>query len=659
MRGIVLADMHVDPMYQPTASPVDGCFCRASCSNTSLLWSGHAVRPFGQAECAAPNGLFEHMLASAAQREPSPDFVFLLGDAIAQAHGDDSTGTARALRAREENYAAVTSRIAKAFPSAVTSSHGLGCAVALGNNDVHTIGLNDSLASTVGLNDASRYAWQAAAVAAMCGLSDEQAASFRRGGFYARGAPGGARLAVLNTAPYNAAPQYGTPLNATLHPDPLGQFAWLEAELTHAAARRTPLLILGHMPPVLDFVDRAPIWQEAYAARYWELLGRHSKAVAGQFFGHSHKSQFRVWGGVPAEEQAPLLVMGSVSPIYGNNPGFAVVTLGEGGGGGGDGGGGGGDGGAVVDLRPSEIRAYYADLAGAKDAQPPRVELLYSTAARLQCCAPPNVTSCCTPPAHSGASPRPSAAARRLTNARYDQWAESMADDPAPTAAGEAAWRHFHSDLDARAEPVAPRHRRKDPAAGEGGNCSAPQAFGQGCRVCTGGCRAAWLCLLRRGLSSKSYGACIADAVADEERAEAHLLATKAKASLAIQTPYVARHSRTSHASHEAKRRAAVEEGLWRHEQMVAKVRREDECEAKRKAAMEEELWRHEQMVARVGEEALREEQAAFARTLTSELAHVPVDASPAAVPESPGGAASPRVTSSRPASVLSPAGLN
>ena len=83
--------MHVDPMYQPTASPMDGCFCRASCSNTSLLWSGHAVRPFGQAECAAPNGLFEHMLASAARREPSPDFVFLLGDAIAQAHGDDST----------------------------------------------------------------------------------------------------------------------------------------------------------------------------------------------------------------------------------------------------------------------------------------------------------------------------------------------------------------------------------------------------------------------------------------------------------------------------------------------------------------------------------------------------------------------------------------
>ena len=85
--------------------------------------------------------------------------------------------------------------------------------------------------------------------------------------------------------------------------------------------------------------------------------------------------------------------------------------------------------------------------------------------------------------------------------------AESMPDDPAPTAMGEAAWRHFHSDLDARAEPVKPGNRGKDPASGDGGNCTASQSFGKGCRVCTHGCRAAWLCLLRRGVSSSSYGA--------------------------------------------------------------------------------------------------------------------------------------------------------
>jgi hypothetical protein len=62
-------------------------------------------------------------------------------------------------------------------------------------------------------------------------------------------------------------------------------------------------------------------------------------------------------------------------------------------------------------------------------------------------------------------------------------------------------------------------------------------------------------------------------------------------------------------------------------------------------------------MVAKVRAEDLKEEQASFARTLTSELARMPADASPA-VPESPGGA-SPRVTRSRLASVLSPAVLD
>ena len=52
-----------------------------------------------------------------------------------------------------------------------------------------------------------------------------------------------------------------------------------------------------------------------------------------------------MWGGALAEAQAPLLIMGSVSPVYGNNPGFVVVTLGEGGGGDGDGGGSEGEGG--------------------------------------------------------------------------------------------------------------------------------------------------------------------------------------------------------------------------------------------------------------------------------------------------------------------------
>ena len=179
--------------------------------------------------------------------------------------------------------------------------------------------------------------------------------------------------------------------------------------------------------------------------------------MAGQLYGHMHASQFRVWD---APDAAPLLVLPSVSPVFGSQPSFALLTLGGGGGGGegggGDGGGGGGGGGdsggsgsggggsgsggsegggggngggdggdggggGSVDLRPSEIQAFYADMGAAQGGGAPPFKPLYSAAERL--------------PAGGVAL------TNRLTNRRYAQWAASMSDSPEPTAAAEAAWR--------------------------------------------------------------------------------------------------------------------------------------------------------------------------------------------------------------------------
>ena len=130
-----------------------------------------------------------------------------------------------------------------------------------------------------------------------------------------------------------------------------------------------------------------------------------------------HASQFRVWD---APDAAPLLVLPSVSPVFGSQPSFALLTLGGSGGGGGGGGDGSGGGGGV-DLRPSEIQAFYADMGAAQGWGAPPFEPLYSAAERL--------------PAGGAAL------TNRLTNRRYAQWAASMSDSPEPSEAAEAAWR--------------------------------------------------------------------------------------------------------------------------------------------------------------------------------------------------------------------------
>ena len=137
MRGIVLTDVHMDPLYNPLADP--SCLCRDECANRS-----RPPRPFGQAGCDAPLALLDLTLEIASRELPSPDFVFMLGDTFAHHLFDFETDVGGGGTVFPE----VVSRIGRAFPSAAGSPHGLGCAVVLGNNDVfpdYAVRLDDSL----------------------------------------------------------------------------------------------------------------------------------------------------------------------------------------------------------------------------------------------------------------------------------------------------------------------------------------------------------------------------------------------------------------------------------------------------------------------------------------------------------------------------------
>lgn len=54
-------------------------------------------------------------------------------------------------------------------------------------------------------------------------------------------------------------------------------------------------------------------------------IAMFSDVVSGQLFGHTHSNELRVSNTLPADSP-PILIVGAVSPIYGNHPGFSVVT---------------------------------------------------------------------------------------------------------------------------------------------------------------------------------------------------------------------------------------------------------------------------------------------------------------------------------------------
>ena len=173
--------------------------------------------------------------------------------------------------------------------------------------------------------------------------------------------------------------------------------------------------------------------------------------------------------GLRAESQ-PLLMLSSASPVFGNNPSFAVIGFGD-------------DphGEPGLTIKPRELVGYYANLdeRAMVANEPPTFSKLYNTSTPLYLTfgnvAPP-----------------------WLTNAAYADRAARM-QDLFPTPEGEAAWALFHRDVAANGNMTSDR------------SCSgfALDEMKGDCKTCSGGCRVAWICLLRHGLSRAEYEACL------------------------------------------------------------------------------------------------------------------------------------------------------
>ena len=215
--------------------------------------------------------------------------------------------------------------------------------------------------------------------------------------------------------------------------------------------------------------------------------------VVGQVYGHMHTNQYRVWsrddwddwsatelavmdGAAPpkddAETSPPLLVFSAISPIFGNSPSFSVLHLRD-----------------ADDerarVRLDSVATYHADFSAPPEgATAPRFQLLYNTSSRFDHWAGQQ-REAITP-----------AAAHSMSNGLYSLLAASFAAD-------DASWDLFHTDFAANGSMSSDRACTTD---------AADDAVGD-CKVCSGGCRLAWICLLTNGLSRAEYERCVADAI--------------------------------------------------------------------------------------------------------------------------------------------------
>lgn len=163
------------------------------------------------------------------------------------------------------------------------------------------------------------------------GTVDHQAflTSFKNGGYYSAEPPGTDLMVIgLNTVMFSSlVPGDASAVTAEL--------AWLDSTLASAEAAGKKVWLLMHEPPGAGIRATAAtvdvnghiaaatmLWKPEYQAGFLQILLKYSEIIALRLAGHTHMDEFRVLSSSDVIEITP-----SISPSFGNNPAFRVLTL--------------------------------------------------------------------------------------------------------------------------------------------------------------------------------------------------------------------------------------------------------------------------------------------------------------------------------------------
>jgi sphingomyelin phosphodiesterase acid-like 3 len=107
----------------------------------------------------------------------------------------------------------------------------------------------------------------------------------------------------------------------------------LRNELTSAKNHHQQVIIAMHIPPGIDVYATlklrlfrlVSLWKQNYTQQFENVLAQFAPEVSGVLAGHLHSDWSQV---ITLQNKAEIPISGttSISPIFGNNPGFKIYT---------------------------------------------------------------------------------------------------------------------------------------------------------------------------------------------------------------------------------------------------------------------------------------------------------------------------------------------
>jgi sphingomyelin phosphodiesterase acid-like 3 len=173
-------------------------------------------------------------------------------------------------------------------------------------------------------------------------------ASFQKGGYYSAEPPGTNLMVIgLNTLMF-------VPFLKEFEQSAVtAELAWLDSRLASAKAAGKKVWLLMHVPPGADIYSTATkdykgkltttatmMWEPPYQATFLQTVSKYPGLIALTLAAHTHMDEFRVYAPGNVLEISP-----SITPYFGNNPGFRVFSF------------------AQDTLKPTDYTSFNYDLA--------------------------------------------------------------------------------------------------------------------------------------------------------------------------------------------------------------------------------------------------------------------------------------------------------
>jgi sphingomyelin phosphodiesterase acid-like 3 len=271
----------------------------------------------------ANTALFKSALDQMKRSVPNPAVVLLPGDFLmhdfawhVRRHRAAGTPDEAGIAAMRE----IASAFGRAFPRAQF-------AITLGNNDA-PCGDYRSANGTPYLAAVGRI-WEP--LVNRNHAAPSFLATFVRGGYYTAALPiRGLHLIVLNTIPFSS--EYAGNCGGDAEHAAANQLGWLQSVLRATPARSSNVVMM-HIPPGFDafsteYTHGFVAWRflrPTYDRPLVTMLAASADHVAYALAGHAHRFDFRLAG------EVPIVIFGSISPIYSNDPAFYAMRVSAGG----------------------------------------------------------------------------------------------------------------------------------------------------------------------------------------------------------------------------------------------------------------------------------------------------------------------------------------